>query len=460
MMTTTESDRLRGAVRGTVLTPADDGYDDARRLNNGMIDRRPAAIVQVTGPDDIATTLAYARERGLSVSVRGGGHGVAGHALGGDVVIDLAVLRGVTVDAEARTAVVGAGATWGEVDAATQAYGLAVPGGRVTHTGVAGLTLGGGDGWLSRKYGLTSDNLLSVDLVAADGRRVTASASTEPELFWALRGGGGNFGAVTSFTFRLHPVGPLVYGGLMAYQMADAPAVLELLVDLVPQAPDEFSPAVAFMAAPPAPFVPPEMVGRPILGLIPAWMGEPAETGPVLQPLRDRVRPVVDASGPMPYTALQSMLDESNEPGLRSHWSGSFLPDLAPGLVKQLQDSVPECPSPLSQTILYPAGGAVSRLPADATAYPHREASWLVHPMARWTDPADDQANVAWVRQLGGAIRARGETGTYLNVDPEGGDERVRWAFGPSHYRRLQAVKRAWDPDDVFRHCAHIPATR
>jgi FAD/FMN-containing dehydrogenase len=453
--TIADTTELRTAVRGTVLTSGDEGYSDARRLFNGAIDRSPRALVRVTGPNDVAAALEFARRRGLGVSVRGGGHGVAGHALGGDVVIDLSALRGITVNPVTRVAVVGAGSTWGEVDAATQAYVLALPGGRITHTGVAGLTLGGGEGWLSAKHGLTCDNLLSAEVVTADGRVVTASQESEPELFWALRGGGGNFGVVTSFTFRVHPLPPPVLGGMLMYRVADAAEVLGILAELSALGHGEFNAAAVFLSAPPAPFVPGDLVGKPVLAVVPAWLGNPEAGAAVIAPLRTRVRPLVDHAGPMPYVVLQSLLDEGSPSGLRQRWSAGFLPTLPSGLVSDLEDAASSFPNPLAHIIVSRVGGAVSRVAADATAYPHRAESWLVHPVAQWPDAADDAANESWVRDVAAKVREHGETGTYLNVD-ESGDARVKWAFGAEKYRRLQAVKSTWDPDDVFQHCNHI----
>jgi FAD/FMN-containing dehydrogenase len=450
---------LRARVRGAVLTSGDCGYDDARRIFNGAIERRPVAIAQVVSPQDVTEALAAAQRHDLSISVRAGGHGVAGHALGGDIVVDVSAMRGVVVDRERQTAMVRAGSTWGEVDAATQAHGLAVPGGRITHTGVAGLTLGGGEGWLSHKHGLTSDNLLAAELVTADGRHVHVSDESEPELFWALRGGGGNFGVVTSFTFRLHPLQPLVLGGMLVYRLSDAHDVLGVLADLHGLGRDEFAAAAVFLPAPLAPFIPSDLVGRAVLAVIPAWLADPVEGERFIAPLRTAVRPLVDATGPMPYTALQSSIDESAPIALRQRWTASLVPTLTPALVSDLAAGAASFPGPWAHIIVSPVGGAVTRAPADATAYPHREPSWLVHPVAQWPDPAHDVAQAAWVGELGARVRSNGETSTYLNVD-DGDADRVRWAFGEARYRRLQAVKSAWDPDDVFHHCNHIPPAK
>jgi FAD/FMN-containing dehydrogenase len=451
---------LRALARGVVLTPDDPGYRDATALHNGAVERTPAAVVQVGGVEDVVLTVRFAREHGLSLSVRGGGHGVAGHAMAGDVVIDLSALRDVTVDPDARTAVVRGGATWADVDAATQAHGLAVPGGRVSHTGVAGLTLGGGEGWLSARHGLSSDSLVAVELVTADGRVVTAGEGSEPELFWALRGGGGNFGVVTSFTFRLHPVGPLVLGGMFAYAVSAAPEVLEVLAELHESYPGDFGGAAAFLTAPPAPFVPGDVVGRPVLAVIPAWFGDLDAGFDAIRPLKDRLAPLIDAVAPMPYVALQTLLDAGSPKGLRNRWSGGFVHELSGPLVSDLQDAAMRMPSPLSQIIISPLPEAVRALPDDATAFPARNGGrWLVHPVGLWAAPADDAANVAWVTDLRDAVRRHGETGSYLNLD-DADDDRVRWAMGEGRYARLQQVKAVWDPQDVFRHCAHVRPPR
>jgi FAD/FMN-containing dehydrogenase len=447
---------LRSMVRGLVVTRHDAAYDEVRALHNGAIDARPEAIVQVSGVEDVRRTLRFARRSGRTLSVRAGGHGVTGNAVRGDVVVDLSALRAVSVDPVARTAVVRGGATWGDVDAATQAHGLAVPGGRISTTGVGGLTLGGGEGWLSCKHGLSSDNLVAAELVTADGNVVRVCEETAPELFWALRGGGGNFGVVTSFLFRLHPVAPLVMAGVLGYPLSAAPEVLATLHELHSAGEEDFAGAAAFRLAPPAPFVPGDVVGRPIIAVIPTWFGEHERGKAFLAPLRERVRPVVDAVSPMPYVALQSMLDAGSPKGLRNRWSGGLVPDLGPALVERMQQAATRLPGPLAQILISPLSDAVRRLPDDATAFPGRSGGrWMVHPVALWADAAGDAEAAAWVADLTAAVRAHGETGSYLNLD-DPDDARIRWAMGDARYRRLQRVKAAWDPDDVFRHCTHI----
>jgi FAD/FMN-containing dehydrogenase len=446
----------QGLVRGRVVTRDDAAYDEARSVHNGAIDAHPVTIVQVSGVEDVKRTIWFARRRGLSLSVRAGGHGVVGNAVRGDVVVDLSALRAVTVDPVARTAVVHGGATWGDVDAATQAHGLAVPGGRISSTGVGGLTLGGGEGWLSSKHGLSSDNLIAAELVTAAGDSVLACEDTSPELFWALRGGGGNFGVVTSFTFRLHPVEPLVMAGMLGYPLSAAPEVLATLTELHEAGEENFAGVAAFRLAPPAPFVPGDIVGMPIIAVIPAWFGEHDAGKAFLAPLRERVRPVVDAMAPMPYVALQSMLDAGSPKGMRNRWSGGIVRDLGPTLVGRMRRSAVRLPGPLTQILISPLPDAVRRLPDDATAFPARSGGrWIVHPVAVWADPAADEEAAAWVAELTAVVRAHGETGSYLNLD-DPDDTRIRWAMGDGRYRRLQRVKAAWDPEDVFHHCTHI----
>ena len=447
---------LSALLRGRVLTSADEGYGEATKLFNAMIVNTPDLVAQVADADDVSATLRYAREHSLDVSVRGGGHGVLGQATAGELVIDLSRMNGVVVDPQARTAVVQGGAIWGPVDAATQAHGLAVPGGRVTHTGVAGLTLGGGQGWLSSKHGLTIDNLLSVDLVTADGRQVTANAEVEPELFWALRGGGGGFGVVTSFTFRLHEVGPMILGGMLIHSADRASEVCAAYSDFVSTAPDDFGGGAVFLSAPPAPFVPPEAVGSPIVSLVVGWFGDIGVGEKAIAPIRD-LGAMIDMVQPMPYVALQSMIDAGNDFGMRQYWSASYVEKLTPSLLENTVDLSINRPSVLSNVVLAPMGPAANRVPQDETAFGHREAGWLFHPLAQWPSPEDDEANVSWAKSLGAAAKPFTTKGTYLNVDGDAGSsERTRFAFGDAAYARLSAIKRQWDPDNVFNHAMPV----
>ncbi len=450
--------QLRESLAGAVLAPGEPGYDNARALFNAMIDVRPAAIAQVRDTADVASALRIAREAGLAVSVKGGGHGVAGSALCDGVVIDLANLRTVDVNPAARTAKAGGGCTWVDVDTATQQHQLATPGGRVTHTGIAGLTLGGGQGWLSPKHGLTCDNLVAAEVVTADGRTVTASETENPELLWGLRGGGGNLGVVTSFTYRLHELGPVFHGGVLVHPLERAPELVPFYVDFVARNPGTFGGALTFASAPPVPGVPPEAVGAPVVLVVAAWFDSNLEAGErALRPLREFGPPLVDLIMPMPYTALQSMIDDGNHPGFRNHWSVSYTSDLPAPLVTDLMDATVNKPSVMSNVILTQMGGAPHAVAEQATAFPNRDAGWLFHPLAMWTDPADDEINRSWARDLNAKATPYSVAGSYLNVDSDAGVNRVRWVFGEQKYARLAALKAAWDPDNVFQHHASIP---
>ncbi len=452
-VTATVLTRLRAVVDGDVRGPADLSYDDARAVFNAVVHHLPHAIVAVTGSADVAATLTVAREHGLSISVRGGGHGVAGHATAGDVVIDLSALRGVVVDATAQTVTVRGGTLWAEFDAVTHAHGFAAPGGRVGGTGVAGFTLGGGQGWLSARYGLGCDNLLAVELVTADGRTVRATADEEPELFWGLRGAGANFGVTTAMTFRLHPVDRTVYGGMLLFRLADAAAVLAALDEAHTLGDDDFAGAAAILHAPPAAFVPGHVVGRPVLAVVPAYTADSPRAEGFVARLRSAARPLADSARPMSYLRLQAEFDATAPPGLRRAWGATHVRRLSPALVDEFESA--GLPSPQSKIILLRFGGAVVR-PAADTATRRRDESWLVHPAAQWVDRTDDARHRAWVRDLDSRIRAQGDLGTYLNLVAGEDESRVRRAFEPATYRRLAALKAAWDPDDVFRHCAHI----
>ncbi|MGY1618682.1 FAD-binding oxidoreductase [Geodermatophilus sp. SYSU D00691] len=432
-----------------LIRPGDAVYDDARRVFNAGIDRRPAVIARCATAADVAEALRTARDGGLDVAVRAGGHSVAGFSVNeGGLVVDVRPMTDVRVDRDARTVTVGAGTTWGRFDEATQQVGLATTGGRVSTTGVAGLTLGGGSGWLERRFGLTCDSLLSVDLVTADGERVTASASEEPELFWALHGGGGNFGVATSFTFRLHPVGPEVLAGLLIWPGTVGRDVALAYRDLAPRTPDELGSALVFLTGPPEPFVPEHLQGATVAAVAVLWSGDPADGPEAVRPLRE-LRPEVDLVGPMPYAAFNSMLDDP--PGFHQYWSGDYhdaMPDEAMDVfVKYGADR----PSPLSQQLLAPWGGAVARLPEDATPLARRDAAWITHPFATWSDPADTEVNVAWARNFRRDIARYANGGVYLNFIGAEGQDRIRAAYGPENYARLAAVKRRFDPENVFR---------
>jgi FAD/FMN-containing dehydrogenase len=446
-------DRLAGTFGGELVQPGDDAYEDARRVWNGMIDRRPAVIARCTSTTDVVAAVAAARDGGLPLAVRGGGHSAPGFATcDGGIVIDLSPMKDIFVHPEARTARAAAGLTWGEFDAATQEHGLAVTGGRFSTTGIAGLTLGSGSGWLERKCGLTADNLLSAEVVLADGRVVTASAAEHADLFWGLRGGSGNFGIVTSFDLRLHPVGPLVYGGLLVATPERAGDVLRCARELMPAAPDDLGLAMALMSAPPAPFVPEEARGKPVIGIVICWTGDHEEGERVVAPLRAAAQPVVDLVGPMPYAALQSMLDESGPKGVRAYMKAEFLEELGDEVLEKLMIHGLQPPGPMAQILIEPMGGAISRVGEGETALGRRDVQWCYHALALWMDPSPEvaDAHMAWARALAADLAPHTTTGVYLNYTSDEGADRVRSTYGAERYERLVALKDKYDPGNLF----------
>jgi FAD/FMN-containing dehydrogenase len=453
MPDTIDTTELRTRFRGELLTPAEgERYARAKALFNGMYDtRRPALVARATGVADVMAAIAFARGRGLTIAVRGGGHSVAGHSVvDGGLVIDVSPMKGMRVDPTARRARAQAGLTWGEFDRETQAFGLATTGGRVTTTGIAGLTLGSGSGWLERLHGLTCDNLLSADLVTADGKLVTASEKENPDLFWGLRGGGGNFGVVTEFEYRLHPVGPIVLGGLLLYELSKAREVLRNYRDFVASAPRELGGAAAFITAPPAPFVPPAMQGKTALGVVVSWAGDLAAGEKALAPLRAFGPPPVDIIQPMPYLALQGIIEAGLPPGQRNYWRSENMPALSDAAIDVLTARAAAVTSPLTQLILVPLGGAVADVPEDAIALGGRAATWQYHCYGVWPG-GDDAPHIEWVRGTEQALRPHASSGMSLNFASEAGNDRVRASFGEAKYKRLVALKDKYDPENVFR---------
>ena len=448
---------LRTRFRGALLRPGEEGYEEARRVWNGAIDRRPALIARCVGTDDVVEAVRFAREHDLVVSVRGGGHAVAGHAIcDGGLMIDLSLMKAVRVDPGARTARAAGGLLWGELDRATQRFGLATTGGIISHTGVAGLTLGGGLGHLMRRFGLTVDNLLAVDLVTADARTLRVDAEVEPELFWGLRGGGGNFGIATTFEYRLHAAGPIVLGGPVFWPLRAAPEVLRFLRDFAPDAPDELGITIALRLAPPMPFLPPEQYGKPVFGLVLIWAGDPNEGAKAMAPLRRIGSPLADVVRPVPYVALQSMLDGGAPHGIHYYWKSHRLPRIGDDVIDVLMARVECITSPLSQISGWVVGGAVSRVAADATAVGEREFGFELNVVSAWP-PSDANAerHVSWVRAGWDALRPYA-SGVYVNFLSDEGAEGVETAYG-SRLARLVALKDRIDPTNVFRMNANIP---
>ncbi|MGY1707831.1 FAD-binding oxidoreductase [Geodermatophilus sp. SYSU D00697] len=437
--------------RGEVVSPGSPDYERARRVWNLAIDRRPRMVARCTGAADVIAAVRHARERGLPLAVRGGGHSIPGFSTCDDgIVVDLSGMKGIRVDPRSRTATAQPGLTWAEFDAETQAFGLATPGGEVSDTGIAGLTLGGGIGCLSRKFGLSCDNLLSADLVTADGRLLQVGPDEHPDLFWALRGGGGNFGIVTEFRFRVHPVGPMVAGPLM-YPEDQAPAVLGALQDLALDAPREFALVAALATMPPLPEVPQPLQGRRTLVVIPCWVGSRSEGEAFLRGVRGIGRPVVDGVGITSYVALQRSADAMNPPGLHNYVRSDLLGRLDDAAIDRLIGQWAGVSSPRSVILLRLLGGAISDVDPRATAFVNRGGRWLVTVSSSWEGGPGD-AHRRWARDTWTALRPAA-AGTYVNhLDGDEGRARIKEAYGGSAgYQRLAAVKAAYDPDNVFR---------
>ena len=447
-----------GSFGGELIEPGSSEYDGARAVFNGMIDRRPAVIARCESASDVAAAVQLARSQDLPLSVYGGGHGVTGAAVVDDgVTVDLRGMKGITVDVEAKTARVEAGCTWGEVDAATQEHSLAVTGGRVSGTGVAGLTLGSGSGWLERSFGFVCDNLLAAEIVTADGREVRASADENAELFWGLRGGGGNFGIVTAFHLQLHDLGPIVLGGMLMYPAAMAIDLVRFYRDFMEKAPDEIGTGLAFICAPPEEFVPEPVRGQPVIGIVICCTGPVDDAERALAPLREFGPPAIDMVAPMPYVAVQQLLDPPNPKGMRNYWTADFYDELPDDAVDVLVARATQPVSSMTQIILVPGGGAVARVDDDATAFGQRRSRWNIHFLSMWPDASHDARNITYTRELSGALKPWAAGEVYLNFIGDEGPERVRSAFGAEKFARLQAIKDEWDPTNVFRHNQNIP---
>ncbi|WP_441260754.1 FAD-binding oxidoreductase [Bradyrhizobium sp. 521_C7_N1_3] len=444
--------------RGRLISADHADYDSARAVWNGAIDRRPHLIARCIGTADVVAAVRFARNHDLGIAIRGGGHNVAGTAVCDDgIVIDLSTMRGVRVDPADRRAWVQGGALWGDVDHETQAHGLATTGGIVSHTGVAGLTLGGGVGWLMRKHGLTVDNLLTINLVTADGGLLRVSEDEHPDLFWALRGGGGNFGVVTSFEFRLHPVGPIVLAGPILWDATDAAEVLRLYRDFIAGAPDELGTVVRFGTAPPLTVIPENLHWRPVMMVGACYAGPIEEGERVLRPLRASRTPLLDLVGPAPYVGFQSALDSTVVHGWNYYWKSTHLPEVRDDLIDVITEHAFSCSSPRSYAAMFHLKGAVSRIAEGATAFGNRQASHAITLDAVWRSGEDfGDRDTAWTRQFFAALRPFRQ-GVYVNF--LGGDEdpgRIREAYGDAVYDRLVDVKTTYDPENVFHHNQNI----
>jgi hypothetical protein len=451
-----DMERLRGRFRGALLRAGEEGYDEARRVWNGAIDRKPALIARCAGADDVVEAVRFARERDLLVSVRGGGHSVAGHGVcDGGVMIDLSLMKAIRVDPAARTARAAGGVLWGELDRSTQGAGLATTGGVISHTGIAGLTLGGGLGHLMRQHGLTVDSLLAVDLVTADGERIHVDERTEPDLLWGLRGGGGNFGIATAFEYRLHTVGPMVLAGPVVWPLSDAGEVLGFLDGFAASAPDELGITLATRLAPPMPFLPTDQYGKPVVLLLLVWNGDLGEGQKAIAPMLEVGTPIAELVRPAPYLAIQSMLDGGAPHGMHYYWKSHRVPALSPQVVDVLVGLVEGITSPFSQINGWAVGGAVSRVDPASTAAGEREAGFHLNAVAAWPPPNPEaDRHIAWVREGWEALRPSA-TGVYVNFLSDEGGEGLDAAYG-DRLGRLRSLKDRWDPTNVFRLNANI----
>jgi FAD/FMN-containing dehydrogenase len=439
-----------------VLLPADPGFDEARRIWNAMIDRQPAIIVRCAGVADVRRSVAFARDNGLPLAVRGGGHNIAGSAICDDgLVVDLSPMKSVRVDPATRRAYVEPGATLGDFDHEAQAFGLATPLGINSTTGVAGLTLGGGFGWLSRKYGMSVDNLVSADVITADGELLHASEDRHEDLFWAIRGGGGNFGVVTMFEFALHPVGPQVFGGLVVLPLEQAKAALVKYRAAVEAMPDELTVWVVLRLAPPLPFLPPEVHGKPIIAFAICYNG-PLDDGPrAVEEVRRFGTPYGEQLGPMPYEMWQKAFDPLLTPGARNYWKSHNLAQLQDGLLDALTDAIGKLPSPQCEIFFGAIGAQTSRVPVEAMAYANRDTNYVMNVHGRWSEPSEDAQCIAWARAFFEASAPFALGSVYVNFLTQDEAERISAAYGPN-YARLVEVKNRYDPHNLFRQNQNI----
>ncbi|GAA1478901.1 FAD-binding oxidoreductase [Nocardioides aestuarii] len=448
--TATATAELGESLRGTVTGPGDADYDDARRVYNAMIDRRPALVVRPANTGDVMAAVRFAAEHDLPVAVRGGSHSVPGFGTADDaLVVDLSAMRGVRVDPVRRTARVEGGATWGDLNAAAYPFGLATTGGIISTTGVGGLTLGGGIGYLTRGLGLSCDNLLSADVVTGDGSFHVASEEQDADLFWAIRGGGGNFGVVTSFEFRMSPVKD-IYGGPMFFELDRAGDLLRFYRDFIVDAPEKLGCFPAYQIAPPLPFIPEERHGEPFVALVACWAGDPEEGAKALEPVRDVGPTVAEHVGVMPYPALNSAFDALVPPGLQHYWKASFVTELSDDVIAAHLEHGPRVPAVNSTMHIYPINGAAHRVGSADTAFAYRDASFATVIAGMWPDPADNDANTAWVKDYYAATAPHSEEGGYVNFMAEDDQSRIRANYA-HNYDRLVDLKRRYDPDNRFR---------
>jgi FAD/FMN-containing dehydrogenase len=443
---------LRNRLSGELVTPDSPGYDPARRVFTRLIARRPAAIARCRGTADLLVVCAVAREHGLPLAVRGGAHNIAGYGTCDDgLVADLSLMRGVRVDPVAGTARVQGGARWADLDAESQVFGLATTGGQVSTTGVVGLTVGGGWGTLARKLGLACDNLVAADVVTVDGEVLGVDRDREPDLFWAIRGGGGNFGIVTSVELALHPVGPVVTGGLVIHPFDRGPHLLEFFRDYMSDRTEDVSADIMFMTAPPVPQLPTELHNRPVAAIFARHVGSPELAEKELEPLRAFGPPIADLVGPLPYAVLQRSLETATPPEQCHYWTAGYVADLTPSVVDEVMRWAEQRPDPRSMVVVIPWSGQIVRAEPAATAFGQRLPGWLIHTLGSWEDAAVTDAGMAWATAMGQAIRKLGSGTSYLNFTPEAGDDRLDLFYDRERLSRLSALKARYDPANLLR---------
>jgi len=442
-------DQLKEQSRGELILPDDSGYEEARAVHNGMIDRRPSTVARVANVGDVMSVIRYARENDLDLAIRGGGHSAPGFGtVDNGVVIDFSQMRSVRVDPKIGAARADAGVTWGDMNAATAAFGLATPGGIISTTGIAGLTLGGGVGYLTRGFGLTIDNLISADVVTADGQFLIASEEENADLLWALRGGGGNFGVCTSFEYRTHPVKD-VYWGPMFYEIEEAKNILRFYREYIKTAPEQMAVFPAFQIAPPLPFIPEDRHGDMFVALVACWSGPVEEGEAAFKSFHDVAEVKAEQVGPVPFPAINAAFDGLFPKGLRQYWKGNYVKELTDDAIAVHVENGPNAPTASSTMHLYPIDGAPHRVSEDATAFGHRDANFSMVILAGWDDPTADKANVQWVRDYSDAITPHSMAGGYVNFMSEDDGRRAQANYG-SNYGRLTEIKRKYDPDNVF----------
>lgn len=441
---------LKNKLKGQIVLPKDSDYDEVRKIWNAMIDRRPAIIIRCASADDVAPAIAFARESGLELSIRGVGHNIAGNSVVQDgVMIDFSLMKNVRVDPEKKRAYVDPGATLHDFDEAVQAHGLATPVGINSTTGIAGLTVGGGFGWLTRKYGMTVDNLLSAEVVTADGKKVKASENEHPDLFWAIRGGGGNFGVVTQFEFKLHKVGPEILAGLIVFPFEQATQVLNKYREFVKTAPEELAVWVVLRQAPPLPFLPADVHGKEVVVLPIFYAGDPAAGQKLIEPIRAFAKPHGEHIGSMPYTQWQQAFDPLLTAGARNYWKSHNFTELNDASLEAVLEYVRKLPTSQCEIFIGLISGAANRVPADAMAYGQRDARFVLNVHARWDEAKDDEKCIDWARSFFRASAPYASGGAYVNFMTEDEGERVAAAYG-SNYQRLAQIKAKYDPENVF----------